>query len=373
MNEAKATRYQRLSRRAQTASGLLAGACLALFALTPLGQWSHELSRTLALPVWPVPRDAAALAMHLTIITLSCEVAALPAEVYRSRWVERAYGRPAGGELRGRALAALLLMPVVWAAGVGLGLSVQLAGPAWWAIAGVLMATALLAATQLAPWVLGRLGAVRPLNRPALAARVADVAVRAGVPVSAIQEWRTDDDSPAVAMVAGIGPGRRVLLATHVVRHWSDDEVTVVVAHELAHHVHHDLLRSTLLNAGVICAGLLMSHAAVGWVGRGPWAAGVSDPAALPLTGLIVALVWWVATPLRYAQSRHQERRADRFALATTGQAEAFVTAIRRASARHLAEDRPSAVTRWLFNRHPSVTERLALADRYLKEKPGGR
>ena len=344
-----------------------------MFALTPLGQWTYELSRTLALPLWPATRDAAALAIHLTIITLSCEVAALPAEVYRSRWVERAYSRPAGGELRARALAALLLLPVVWAAGVGLVLSVQLAGPVWWALAGLLIAMALLAAAQLAPWVLGRLGAVRPLNRPALAARVADVAVRAGVPVSAIQEWRTDDDSTAVAMVAGIGPGRRVLLATDVVRHWSDDEVTVVVAHELALHVHHDLFRATLLNAGVICAGLVMSDAAVDWAGHTSGAAGVSDPAALPLTGLIVALVWWLATPLRHAQSRHHERRADRFALTTTGHAEAFVTAIRRASARHLAEDRPSALTRWLFSRHPSVPERLALADRYLKERTAAR
>ncbi len=365
MNESKATRYQRLTRRAQTASRLLAGSGLALFALTPLGQWSYDL--------WSATGGAATLVLHLTTITLSCEAAAFPVEVYRSRWVERAYGRSAGGELRARALAALLLLPVVWAVGGGLVLSVQFAGPAWWALAGVLMALALLVATRIAPWVLGRLGAVRPLNRPALAARVTDVAVRAGVPVSAIQEWRTDDDSPAVAMVAGMGSGRRVLLATEVVRHWSDDEVTVVVAHELAHHVHHDLLRATLLNAGVICAGLLTSHAAVGWAGGGPGGAGVSDPAVLPLVGLIVWLVWWVATPLRHAQSRHQERRADRFALATTGRAEAFVTAIRRAGARHLAEERPSAVTRWLFNRHPSVPERLALAEQYLKEGAGTR
>jgi STE24 endopeptidase len=373
MNESKATRYQRLSRRAQTAARVLAAAGLAAFALTPLGHWSYDVAQTLAGRLWPVSRDAAALVIHLTIIAFSCEAASLPAEAYRSRWVERAYGRPAGGEIRSRVLSALLLLPLVWAAGAGLVLSVRFAGPAWWGLAGTLLALALLAAAQLGPWLLGRLGGVRPLGRPALAVRVAEVAIRAGVPVSAIQEWRTDDDSPAVAMVAGLGPGRRVLLATDVVRHWSDDEVTVVVAHELAHHVHHDLLRATLLNAAILGGGLLVSDAVVGWIGRSlgiVGGAGVADPAGLPLVGLIVWLVWLGATPLRHAQSRHQERRADRFALATTGHAEAFVTAIRRASARHLAEERPTAMTRWLFHRHPSVPERLALAQRYLSERP---
>jgi len=71
------------------------------------------------------------------------------------------------------------------------------------------------------------------------------------------------------------------------------------------------------------------------------------------------------STPLRLALSRWQERRADRFALRATGGADAFSTAIRRLGARHLAEERPSLLTRWLFQRHPSVAERLAMAERF--------
>jgi hypothetical protein len=34
-----------------------------------------------------------------------------------------------------------------------------------------------------------------------------------------------------------------------------------------------------------------------------------------------------------------------------------------------LAEERPSVLTRWLYHSHPSVSERLALADAYRRVK----
>ena len=81
--------------------------------------------------------------------------------------------------------------------------------------------------------------------------------------------------------------------------------------------------------------------------------------------GVVAAAVWVLLTPLRYAHSRLQERRADEFALALTGGAEAFSSAIRRLGARHLVDDRPSILTRWLFHRHPTLDERLVLAGEY--------
>jgi STE24 endopeptidase len=87
--------------------------------------------------------------------------------------------------------------------------------------------------------------------------------------------------------------------------------------------------------------------------------------AALPALALVAGLIWLAATPLRHAQSRRHERRADAFALALTGGVDAFDAAIRRLGARHLADERPSAITRWLFYRHPSVGERLEYARAY--------
>ena len=137
------------------------------------------------------------------------------------------------------------------------------------------------------------------------------------------------------------------------------------MAHELAHHVHRDLWATLAVDSALLSFGLWAGDRAVQWFAPALSLASAGDVAALPLIALVTAGVWLLATPLRHAQSRAQERRADRFALKMTGGAEAFGAAVRRLSAQHLAEERPSTLTRWLFHRHPPVAERLALADRF--------
>ncbi len=112
-----------------------------------------------------------------------------------------------------------------------------------------------------------------------------------------------------------------------------------------------------LLSAALGGAGGLMAVGgpALGWPR-------VGELEALPVLALLAGGVWMTVTPIRHALSRAQERRADAFALALTGSTDAFTSAVRRLSARHLAEERPSTLTRWLHHRHPSVAERLALA-----------
>jgi Zn-dependent protease with chaperone function len=86
-----------------------------------------------------------------------------------------------------------------------------------------------------------------------------------------------------------------------------------------------------------------------------------------------VAGIWIVATPVRLAQSRAHERRADCFALNLTGEAAAFVVALKRLGARHLAEEEPSVLVRRLFYRHPPVAERIERAERFQMEGADGR
>jgi Zn-dependent protease with chaperone function len=152
-----------------------------------------------------------------------------------------------------------------------------------------------------------------------------------------------------------------VLLCSDIARRWSDDEIVVVVAHELAHHVYHDLWRTFGVHVAVLWGSLFAAELIVARVTVG----GAGDLAALPLVALVTCGIWVLATPLRHAQSRRHERRADRFALAMTGGVDAFGSAVTRLSARHLAEERPSVLTKWLYHSHPSVDERLALAESF--------
>jgi STE24 endopeptidase len=66
--------------------------------------------------------------------------------------------------------------------------------------------------------------------------------------------------------------------------------------------------------------------------------------------------------PIANALSRAQERAADRYALETTRNPDAFVSAMKRLSQQNLAEDQPSTLVRLLFYSHPPIRERIEAA-----------
>jgi STE24 endopeptidase len=372
MNESKATRYQRLRRRARAASAGSAALMLAVIALTPLSRWLREFALTFASGLSGVAAVTVALVLFVVLVVVLWELASLPAAIYLARRVESAYGQSALSPtsppsieelLAEQAQATVVALPAALAASGAVVVAVQLAGAWWWVVAGPMLALLLALALRLAPFLFARLGRVRPLDRPSLTVRLSTLAARARVPVVGVDEWVVDESSPATALVTGVGPTRRILLSSEVARRWTDDEVVVVVAHELAHHVYRDLWRTFAVHVAVLWASLFAAQLVVTRLTVG----GAGDLAALPLVALVTCGVWILATPLRNAQSRRHERRADTFALTMTGGVEAFGSAVTRLGARHLAEERPSALTRWLYHSHPSVAERLALAEAFQK------
>jgi STE24 endopeptidase len=367
MNETTGTRYQRLRRRVRVAAVLSAAVVLSIIAFTPLarlgGGWvsSHIASPLLAAVVF------------VAGLVLVLEVAALPAVVYfdargvgRSRRARSSFRELLGAHVQAGAvtLALAVAFAVVWS------VSVRLGGELWWAMASALLAGLVVVTLRLAPALFSRLGDVRPIARPGLSANLRILARSARVEVAEVHEWRVPDAADASALVTGAGRARRILIASPVLRDWSDAEIAVVVAHELAHHRHHDLHVTLIIDASIIALAGWTSGVALARAGAAAGLAGPADLAALPLLILVGGGVWLASTPLRLAISRWQERRADRFALRTTDGADAFSTAVRRLGAQHLAEERPSLLTRWLFQRHPSVAERVAMAEAYRTRIP---
>ena len=374
MNETKAARYQRWRRRAEGARLGSAVLMLAAIAVTPAGAWLAVLAEAFT-ATWTSPlRPGVTLFIYVTLLVLLCELAALPAVIYLARRVEKAYARAAprlDDVLLAQGLSLAVTLLVALAAAAVVRIATATAGPLWWAVAAALLAAGLAAALGAAPAFFAGLGEVQPLGRPPLARRLADLVRQAGVPVGTIGAWRIAEPAPTAALVAGVGRTRRVLVAAELVRDWSDDEIAVVVAHELAHHVHRDLWRTWGLNAASLAAGLWLADWLVGWTSSASWTSSVAELASLPLVALLTGAAWAAATPARHALSRHQERRADLFALALTGNAEAFAAAVRRLAARHLAEERPSTLVRWLFFTHPPIAERLACAAAWQRQAAG--
>src|SRR5206468_844161 len=136
----------------------------------------------------------------------------------------------------------------------------------------------------------------------------------------------------------------------------------VVLAHEIAHHVHGDIWKALAFESCLIFAGFYMAArvlaGAVAPLGlRGP-----ADPAGLPLLLLAAGAVSLIMVPASHAMSRAYERSADRFALDLTKNPAAFISAMRRLGAQNLAEDHPSRIVQWLLYSSPPLSERIAAA-----------
>ena len=203
----------------------------------------------------------------------------------------------------------------------------------------------------------------------ATAARAAaDAVARAGVPVLGAFEWGLGDKTTrANAALVGVGRTRRILVSDTLLKDYTDDEIEVILAHEIAHHVHHDIW----IGAGARDADHGRCRCSAPTCRSAAGAARSASPvrrarraAADPARGRRVSLL---LTPLGNAWSRYNERRADRFALTLTDRPAAFISAMRRLGAQNLAEERPSAAAFWLFYSHPTIDERIESAKRSLR------
>ncbi len=371
MNEDKAARYHRRKRGASVASLLWSVGLLALVASTGLslamrGQ-SQQLAAAVASGRW-VP--GLEVVFYVTLLSLVHELGSLPIAFYAGFLLERRYGlsnetfpRWAGDEVKALAFGLVLGS----GAAAILYAIIRLRPDTWWLPAGTAFTLLVVGLTNLAPVLLLPLFyTVKPLSHDSLRARLLALAGRAGASVVGAYEWGlAAKTKKANAALAGLGRTRRILVSDTMLSEYSEEEIEAVLAHELAHHVHHDIwkgiaLETVLIFAGFFLAARILAAAVVPLGLTGP-----SDVAGLPILLLAAGAVSLVMVPAALAMSRAYERSADRFALDLTGNPAAFIAAMRRLGAQNLAEDDPSKLTQWLFYSHPPIRERIAAAQAF--------
>jgi len=357
VNEDKASRYNRLKRRVGIAS--FVWTVLLFVGLLTTGG-------SLAL------RNAArgyAIA-YVVLLSLVNEIVALPIAFYGGFVLERRYG------LSNETVPAWLVDQIKsFAIGIVLGggatlllyACIRLSPERWWLLAGAMFALVIVGLTNLAPVLLLPLFyTIKPLDRDALRARLLALAERAGARVLGAYEWGLSEKTrKANAALAGIGATRRILISDTMLAEYSDEEIEVILAHELAHHVHGDIWKGILFESALILAGFYLASRALAALAGPIGLAGVGDVAGLPLLLLAAGAVSLVMVPVAHAMSRAFERSADRFALAMTRNPSAFISAMRRLGAQNLAEEHPSRIVQWLFYSHPPLRERIAAAEAF--------
>jgi STE24 endopeptidase len=184
-------------------------------------------------------------------------------------------------------------------------------------------------------------------------ARDADVSV--GEVYSVDASRRT---TAANAYVTGLGPTKRVVLFDTLLDRYSRDEVRVVVAHELGHVRHRDVLRSVAF-AALTAPATALAAQRLGWELAPDRGTSGSLPALALALGIASAPVGLISRRL----SRRLERRADAFSLelAGAGAPEAFVSFERTIALQNVADIEPPRIVE-LLSTHPSTGERIGAA-----------
>ncbi|MBZ5736762.1 M48 family metallopeptidase [Nocardioides mangrovi] len=169
------------------------------------------------------------------------------------------------------------------------------------------------------------------------------------------------------AYVSGYGSTRRVVLYDNLLQDADRDEVLSVVAHELAHAKHDDVLTGSLLGAAGVVFGVGLLGLLVGAVGERRGLT-MRDPAIVPLVLALVALGSFLALPVQNTISRHIETRADVDALATTRDPDAFVAVQRELALHSLGDPDPWRLSQIWFGSHPTTLTRVAIAEQYARQ-----
>jgi STE24 endopeptidase len=368
-NEDKATRYHRLKRRTAIAGAAFAVLFLAILLASGVSASLRDIASAAAGGSFVFTVVA-----YVCLVALLSEAVQLPLAFYAGVLLERRFGLST--ESTGRwwrdHLKALAIGLVFGASGAVIVSSLLRWTPAyWWIVASVVFSLLVIGLAHVAPILLLPLFyEFKPLDRPALRDRLVALAERAGARVLGVFEWRLGDRTrKANAALTGIGRTRRIILSDTLLADHSDEEIEVILAHELAHHVHGDIWRGIALEAALLTLGLYLADAVLTAAAGRFGIAAKWDPAALPLLVLSGGAVSLALKPFANALSRAHERRADRYALEMTGNAPAFTSAMRRLGAQNLAEERPSRLVQWLFYTHPPVTARIEFAQAWSSSK----
>ena len=165
------------------------------------------------------------------------------------------------------------------------------------------------------------------------------------------------------AYVSGFGRTRRVVVYDNLLRDLSPAEARVVIAHELGHARHNDVLLGTGLGAVGSVTGVALMALVLDSDGlrRRARIEGAGDPYAVATLIALAAAGAFLVSPLQNTVSRAIEARADRSSLEATHADATFVRMQRQLALTSLADPTPPALSQFWWGTHPTVLQRAGL------------
>ena len=168
----------------------------------------------------------------------------------------------------------------------------------------------------------------------------------------------------ANAYFTGIGTTKRIVIYDTLLRNYSFPEVQAVIAHEMGHWRHNDVIHGLLYGmiGGFTVFGLLTFFLK-------PWLPNKNrkPPELWAALQLALVLLLFVSNPLQNAVSREMELSADRFSLELTGNLPAEIQLQKDLSSTSLTDFSPPSFIVWFSYDHPPALTRIRALE---KERP---
>ena len=250
----------------------------------------------------------------------------------------------------------------------GLFWLIWITGPYWWiAGAGAFFVVSVVLGQLLPVLILPLFYKIERLDQPELDDRLARLAEGTGLSIEGVYRMGlSEETAKANAMLSGLGRTRRVLLGDTLLDRFTPEEIEVIFAHEIGHHVFRHIRK-------ILFSGILYSAAGFWICDRllGAWVAGAGGAfdysqapvAAAPLLMFLLTVFVMLLEPVQNAISRRYERQSDRYALDRTGAKAAYRSAFRKLARVNKADPDPHWLDVLLFHGHPPIARRLALAE----------
>lgn len=237
----------------------------------------------------------------------------------------------------------------------------------WWMLAWASFMVLFILLAQLAPVVLFPIFyKFEPLENEDLRRRLVVLSEHAGTRVRGVYRWKLSEKSKkANAALTGLGNTRRIILADTLLDNYTPEEIEAVLAHELGHHVHRHILKSIFVQAAITLFGFWAANWTLHYSVDHHMFEEMSDFADLPLLALVSVVLSFLLMPALNAYSRFNERQADRYAFESIASVEPFISSMNKLAEQNLAERTPSRWVEWFFQSHPSISRRLAAAERW--------
>ncbi len=357
----QAKEYTGISRRIFVGELIFSLAYVLFWILSGLAPWWRDQIYTITQATWlAVPLFALGFGLPYAIITAPLNYYSgfvLPHRYNQSTQTFKSWliDQIKGGLITG--VLGLIILEIIYAL---MGVAPQ----TWWLWMGLVMLVFTVLLSNLAPVLIFPLFfKYYPLENEELVTRLTRLAEQAGAKVKGVYTFDMSSKTVAAnAAVMGLGNTRRIILGDTLIDKFTVDEIETVLAHELGHHVHKDLISGIIIQSVITLTGFWLANQVMLWGINMFGYTGLIDPATFPVLIVSLSIFGLVTMPLNNGWSRWREVKADTYALEVTQNPQAFISAMTRLANQNLADADPPAWVEFLLHSHPSISKRVVMA-----------